>query len=107
MLAKENRLKKQKEFDGVFKKGRGLRSDSLFLKFVKNETGKTKIAFVVSKKVSNKAVDRNKIKRRLREAVREVGFNQGFDIIIIAQPQALEKDFKGIREEIKSLFKKI
>ncbi|MDD4358411.1 MAG: ribonuclease P protein component [Candidatus Pacebacteria bacterium] len=106
MLKKENRLTKKKDFDRVYKKGRGIRSDSLFLKILENDKEKTRIGIVISKKVSKKAVERNKIKRRIREIVRKMDFCKGFDIIVVAYPNAKEKDFEGIKQEIIYLFKK-
>ena len=36
MLPKINRLKKQKDFERVYKKGKGYKEDFLFLKIVEN-----------------------------------------------------------------------
>lgn len=36
MLPEVNRLKKEKDFERVFKKGRGYKEDFLYLKIVKN-----------------------------------------------------------------------
>jgi ribonuclease P protein component len=106
MLKKENRLTQKKDFDRVFKKGRGIKSNSLFLKILENNKECTRIGIIVSKKVSKKAVERNKIKRRIREIIRKIDFCKGFDIILITYPNIKEKDFKGISEEINYLFKK-
>ena len=62
MLKKENRLKKKKDFERIYKKGRGFKGDSLFLKILENKEELTRIGIVVSKKVSKKAVQRNKLK---------------------------------------------
>lgn len=106
MLKKENRLTKKKDFDNVFKKGRGIRANSLFLKTIENNKEHTRIGIIVSKKVSKKAPVRNKVKRRIREILRNMNFKQGFDIIIITHPKIKEKNFGEIKKEINYLFKK-
>jgi len=106
MLKKENRLTKKNDFERVYKKGRGLKADSLFLKILENDKNIARIGIVVSKKVSKKAVERNKIKRRIREITRKMDLKSGFDIIIVTYPNIKEKDFNQIKDEIIYLFKK-
>jgi len=108
MLPKINRLTKKKDFDAVYKKGRTAAGGFLIFKFIKNETAITRVGFVVSKKVSNKAVIRNKTKRRLREAARTLISNviEGIDLVIIARPASKDKSFEEIKTEIERLIKK-
>lgn len=63
------RLKKTKDFDLVFRKGKKLYSNSLTLVYLKSE--ELKVGFAVGKK-HGKAVKRNKIKRLLRESFRSL-----------------------------------
>ncbi|MDD3386669.1 MAG: ribonuclease P protein component [Candidatus Pacebacteria bacterium] len=107
MLPKENRLKKKKEFETVFKNGKTVRSKNIISKYFKSEDNKTKIGFIVSKKVSKKAVERNKIKRRLRASVRENKemIKDGMNIIIIALPSIKEVPYSEINNDIKSILK--
>lgn len=110
MLSKKNRLKKEKEIKEVLRKGKSYKSRSLFLKVLKKETAdKPRFGFIVSKKVSNKASARNRVKRRLREAVRPFlpGLRQGLDAVIIAFPEAGERSFKEIKQEVASLLKRV
>ncbi|OGZ20456.1 MAG: ribonuclease P protein component [Candidatus Nealsonbacteria bacterium RIFCSPHIGHO2_01_FULL_43_31] len=86
MLPKINRLKKKKDFEHVLKQGRGLKDGFLSLKFAQNGRDSTRFGFVVGRKVSSKAVIRNKIKRRLRELARvRLGeIKKGFDVVVVA-----------------------
>jgi ribonuclease P protein component len=59
-----------REFEEVLKKGKGFRVNGLVLKLILKEKGK-KFGFLISKKILKKAVQRNKVKRRLREILRE------------------------------------
>lgn len=108
MLPKENRLKKEKEFEKVFKGGRTLKGKSVFLRYLTNGTDKTKIGFVVSKKISKLAVIRNKIKRRMRDIVRlkKDTLKQGLSIIIISLPPIKTMAYREIKEDLENLLKK-
>lgn len=110
MLPKNNRLKKEKDIGKVFKEGKKyiLPSGRLYLKIVKNNLKNSRFGFVVSKKVSKKATIRNKIKRRLREAVKGklTEVKKGIDGAIVVMPGLEEKGFSELEEKINKLFKK-
>jgi len=108
MLFNRNRLRKKKDFEKVLKEGKSFREDSLVLKIKKNKLQEVRFGFIVSQKVSKKAVIRNKVKRRLREAVKEEinKIRKGFDIILISLPSIKGKDFQEIKTTIKKLFNK-
>lgn len=59
-----------KEFEKVFKTGRSHRGDLVLLKTTQNTLEIPRFAVAVSKKNVKRAVDRNLIKRRIREAFR-------------------------------------
>ncbi len=107
MLPKENRLKKKKDFETVFKQGKGFKQGFLYLKIIKNNLDTSRFGFVISKKFSKKAVIRNKAKRRLSEIIkiRLPGIKKGIDAIIVVMPGA-ENDFQKLEQIINKLFKK-
>lgn len=90
MLAEKNRLKKKKDFEAVFKKSKTFKEGFLILKTTENNDKESRLGFVVSQKISKKAVIRNKIKRRLREIIRlkikNSQISGGKDIILISLP---------------------
>lgn len=108
MLPKENRLKKEREFKEVFREGSGVKDGFLFLKFKKNKLDKTKFGFIVSRKVSKKAVVRNKVKRRLREMVRKrlPRIVPGIEGVLMTRPGIEEKNFAEVEESLDRLFRK-
>jgi len=108
MLPKVNRLKRKKDFERVFKEGRGVKESFLFFKWVPNKLRVSRFGFIVSKKVSKKATLRNKIKRRLREIIRMriLKIKKGIDGIFIASQGLTEKDYKELEWIINTIFKK-
>jgi ribonuclease P protein component len=108
MLFKENRLKKDKDFKRVFKEGKGAKEGFLFFKWAPNKLKISRFGFVVSQKVSKKAVLRNKIKRRLREIIRArtPRIKKGIDGIFIASQGLIEKNYKELERLVDIIFKK-
>lgn len=109
MLAKQYRLKKNKDFELVFKRGKTFDSKLLFLKTIKRNNLKvSRFGLVVGTKISKKATIRNKIKRRLRDVIRKKleDIKPGFDVIIGAKAGVVDKNYQEIKEEFKGLLEK-
>jgi len=108
MLPQNNRLKKKKDFERVFKKGRGFKEDFLTLKTAKNDLDNSRFGFVVSQKVSKKATVRNKIKRMLRKIIEEnlQVIKKGNDVLIVTLPRMEIKDFWGFKGVCDKLLKR-
>ena len=109
MFKKENRLTKTKEFDNVWKNGRSSFNKILGTKIIKNNLDINRFGVLVNAKVSKKAVLRNKIKRRIREAVKERfdRLEKGFDITIIALKESKEKKFNEISVSVERNLKRL
>jgi ribonuclease P protein component len=108
MLPLKYRLTKKKDFENVFKKGKGFKQDLLFLKAAKNDLGENRFGFVVSTKISKKATERNKVKRRLREAVwQRIGeLKKGTDAVFVALPGIEGKNYDEISLMVEKLLAK-
>ena len=101
-----HRLKKNKEFNYIYKKGKRVSTEHFTLFVVKSKYENYKIGFSVSKKLG-KANKRNKLKRRLREITRRYVKIMPFrNYVLLAKEGAQEIDFILLREEIVNLFKK-
>ena len=70
MLSKKYRFHSRGGVRYVYQKGKTIRSQKVSLVFVENMRGFTRFAVVVSKKVEKSAVGRNRIRRRVYEALR-------------------------------------
>ena len=87
-LPKEHRVTKQKELEAVFAARERVQASGLIVKKTKNTSSISRFAVVISKKVSKKAVVRNRIRRLLHEVIRmHLGTMEGgWDVAIIVFP---------------------
>lgn len=99
-------LKKNKEFNYIYKKGERVSTEHFTLFVVKSKYEKFKIGFSVSKKLG-KANKRNKLKRRLKEICRkDIKILPFRNYVLLAKDGTQEIDFVFLKEEIKKLFEK-
>lgn len=85
MISKAHRFHGPGSLRYVYRHGRTVRGPLTAIKYLRNERRKTyRLAVVVSKKVHKSAVMRNRIRRRLYEAVRqyEAKITEPYDLVI-------------------------
>jgi len=101
MLEKKNRLLKRKEFSYIFNKGKHFSSKLITLNYVPTKLPQCKIGFSVSKKIG-KAVIRNKVKRRMREAVRSIQniIKNEYNYIFVARVGIESTNYDEIKQSI-------
>jgi len=77
----------------------------LISKIIKNNLDKSRFAFIVSQKVSKKAVVRNKIRRRFEQIIRLnlKNIKVGVDVVLIALPGIEKENFLSIQKSINNL----
>ena len=115
MLPKQNRLTKNTDFDKFFGlkfkklKGQSASTKNLLIKVLGNELSENRFGFVVNLKVDKRASARNKIKRQLREIIRQQfqQIKKPFDYVIIALPPIKNLDYQQIDQEVSLLLKKL
>ncbi|MCK9438981.1 MAG: ribonuclease P protein component [Patescibacteria group bacterium] len=109
MFNQNNRLRKTKEIEKTFKNGKSFYSNVLGFKVLKNDLNESRFCVIISAKISKKAVERNKIKRRIRAIVNRdlKQIKKGFDIIIIVTKNIINLEFSGLSQEVEDSFKKI
>lgn len=108
MLAKKHRLTGRSVLEEVKKEGSLYQADSFGILVRKGvEIRPSRFAFIVSTKISKTAVDRNKVKRRLREAVKQniEKIVKGYDVVFLAKKMTLERSIKEIAGEVEKVFK--
>ena len=102
------RLRKGSEFSRVRQQGRSLTSRLLILAWVPNEERKLRIGFIVSKRISKRAVERNYIKRLLGEAIRGLlpELPIGWDIVLSARNAITTVNVHVLEQDIVSLLQR-
>ena len=107
MLAQHLRLKRPQDFRRIREQGQHLRGGLLSLNVLGNDLPNNRFGFVVSRRVGN-AVVRNRVKRRLRAAVRSRlnGLVRGFDIVIIGHAAAAAASYRELDARLVELFQK-
>ena len=99
-----NRLKKQKDFEEVFAKGKTVKGSFFFLKTLERAGSPFRCAVVVPSKVSRQATIRNRLRRRILATLQLLipADAQGFDLAIIVQ-----RGFQGDEEMLKGDIEKV
>ena len=94
-------LKKNKDFQSVYKSGISYANKYLVMYIKENQTDKNRLGISVSKKVGNSIV-RHRLTRLIRESYRlqEDQFRRGYDIVIIARTGAKGKKYKDIESAL-------
>ena len=94
-------LKKNMDFQNVYKNGKSYANKYLVMYVLKNECNKNRIGISVSKKVGNSVI-RHRITRLIRESYRlqEDVFNSSLDIVVIARSGAREVGYKEIESAL-------
>lgn len=71
MIARAYRLRAAADFNKTYKHGRSTNADVLYVKTYQSHQAHSRVAVVASKKVSKRAVVRNRCKRRVVEIIRK------------------------------------
>ncbi len=102
MLAKQYRLRKDKDIVRVAKKGHSFFTNRLIIKFVPNTLALTRATVLVSLKFSKKSTARNRIKRQVRAALQPLipKLKKGFDILITVKNQAADSSLVDLSKDL-------
>ena len=107
---KSRRLLKHGDFEQVYKKGRRHFAAHMTVFYLRREDGPTglRVGFTVGK-VLGGSVQRNRMRRRLREAVRLNGFRPEVtaDVVINPKRSLLAAEFGELQDEVAKAFQVI
>ena len=99
----KNALKDKNEINKLFETGKSVSDGLIAIKWI--DSDESKILFAVSSSTFKRAVDRNRIKRLMRESVKNLTFDKK-SIAIIYREKSI-KTFSEIKDSIIKLSKKI
>ena len=101
-FSKLERLTKRPEFEKVLAEGKKNRVDKLCIVFsLPNRLDRKRIGIIASKKVGN-AVERNRVKRTIREIFRQIKHQiiPSTDIVVISGKEMVVESYKVIDEKL-------
>jgi ribonuclease P protein component len=101
----EQYITKPEQFTAIYDKGSSWVNKIVVLKVIPNNLEITRYGFSVSSRVGG-AVVRNRTKRRLREIIRQIQLNTGWDLIIIARPTSAGVEYKELKSSVSNLLNK-
>lgn len=108
-MKKEEKIRKNRDFIRVYKRGKSISNYVLVLYIYKNKqnVNLNRMGISVSKKVGNSVV-RSRVKRLISEAYRiNRGYLiEGYDLVFIARNSSKEKSFREIESSVIKLLKK-
>jgi len=109
MLPFKNRLTKRRDIEKLQKGGEFFSEANIAVKSVKNGLPETRIGFAAGLKYSKKAVERNLVKRQLRDIVQKMlpRVKKGFDVLVMIRKREEEKvRFEKLEKNIEGVLQK-
>jgi len=108
VLAASNRLRDRRAIATTMRRGRFVASGPLALKAVPNRLPLSRVVVVVSKKVSKKAVVRNRIRRRVAAelATTWATVAPGYDIVVTARDDIAELPPAELSRQVATLLER-
>ena len=101
-MRKELRLRRRRDFDAVFQQGRAWHNELLVLRSVPNALEHNRYGFVTGKRLGG-AVIRNRLRRRLRESIRVLPAQPGWDVVVSAKKPAAGANFQELNRSVVDL----
>lgn len=95
------RLKKGEPFDRVYREGTVVAGPFFVLRVLGSETDGSRWGFAVGKRLEKRAVARNRVRRRLREAARGLEHPPaGVDVVVTARGPSLAASVAVLRDAL-------
>jgi len=108
-MKKAYRVKKNKEFQAIIKSGKSFANREFVIYYIeKQDQTHFRVGISVGRKLG-KAVQRNRLKRLIREAFRELEsrISPNVDMIIIARKNSIDLPYDRVKNSIVHLLKRL
>jgi len=105
-MRKSYRVKKEKEFQYVFKNGKSYANKKFVVYVLPKEQAHFRVGISVGKKIGN-AVARNAVKRKIRASIYEMRelIDPSIDFLVIARPSVSDLSSKEVYSNLLHVFK--
>ena len=104
-MLRAQRLRQRQEFARVYRRGRPYRSELLIMRALRTNEPLSRFGFTVSRAVGN-AVTRNRVRRRMREAIGSLRIAPGWDLVFNSRVNIAQASYAQIREAIRILLER-
>lgn len=109
-MKKRARLTRQSDFQRLLGRPKVFQGRTLVAFALPSDLGRLRIGVATSRHIKG-AVNRNRARRRLREAVRvgllDAPCSAGFDIVVIARPGLVKLSLPLITEEVQEAYQRL
>ncbi|MXY59272.1 MAG: ribonuclease P protein component [Chloroflexi bacterium] len=106
-ISRAQRLRRQRDFQALRENGASRAHPLLVMRAMPNSLPHPRFGFVVSKRVAPLSVTRNRVRRRLREIVRTLGVQDGWDVLLIARRSTADAPFDALQAATSSLARRL
>jgi ribonuclease P protein component len=100
---RDKRIRRRSDFERLREQSISRAHPLLVLRAARNGLPYSRFGFIVGRRVANRAVLRNRIRRRLREIARRTPVRPGWDMVFIARKPAAEADFAELAQAVRDL----
>jgi ribonuclease P protein component len=111
MLPQRNRLKKKNEIEQVFRVGKTWHTPFFSLKYLSSDSSKPllRVAFSLGKKFLSRAVERNRLKRRIVEKIARYTelSTTNLDIVVFLRQKSALPTEKELEKVVAEFFEKM
>ena len=104
-MQRHHRLGATARISEIHRRGRSVANGLLVMRVLPNGLDRSRFCFVAGKRIGN-AVVRNRVKRRLRELMRNSAAAPGWDTVLIARKGAGDADFKQLERAVHNLIRR-
>ncbi|MEO6059332.1 MAG: ribonuclease P protein component [Candidatus Limnocylindria bacterium] len=97
-------LRRKADFDALGRQGTARSNRLLVLRALRTDGSTTRVGLSTPRSLGG-AVQRNRVRRRLRQVLREqIGaLGSGWDLLVVARPEAASVSHDELREAVRSL----
>ena len=104
-MVRKQTLAKRSQYEKVYKSGIAKSDKYIVIKALANNLEFSRFGYSTNKSLGN-AVNRNRVRRRLKEIIRAKYIKPGWDIVVIARSSTVGIDYHRLEKSVDDLLKR-